>query len=506
MKNRLKIFFTRSAKDQRGQVIPWMALMLVAFLSMSAFVVDVGHAFICYQQLQAATDAAALAGAYNLGNSTAVSVANSFGAIPGGYNAKTDLGTVTNVAGYPELECLATVTALGNPCIPPSNSNAIIVEEQAVIPTFFSKVFGVNSLTISAMSTGALAGPRAVTTNVAIIVDTTGSMNSTDTNCGGTRLACSLNGVATLLQTLSPCTVATGNCAVNGQGVSSTALDQVALFTFPNVNSTTTLNDYNCSGSSVTSDAYTFPPINGTSYSGTTYTSGKSSVTDTYEITNFLSNYRASDATTSLESNTQLTNAVGAAGCGSAMKTPSGVQNTYYAGVIYAAQDALTQMFNQENGSTVNPTPQNIMIILTDGEANSNSFNTSAAANGAGNPAFSTTSGTYPSSRDQCQQAVAAADYAKSQGTYIYTVAYGSESSGCTTDSTNSPPVNIKNITPCQVMSMMATSSKYFYSDYNQSGSSSTCVASNPETSLSNIFTAIGRNFLNTRLVPNGST
>jgi hypothetical protein len=146
------------------------------------------------------------------------------------------------------------------------------------------------------------------------------------------------------------------------------------------------------------------------------------------------------------------------------------------------------------------------MIILSDGEASSTSFNTSASANGAGNPAFSTTSGTYPSSLDQCQQAVAAADYAKSQGTIIYTVAYGSESSGCTTDSSNSPPINIKNITPCQVMSMMATSSKYFYSDYNQSGSSSTCTASTSQTTLGDIFSAIGKDFLNARLIPNGSS
>jgi Flp pilus assembly protein TadG len=119
MKNRLKVFFTRSAKDQKGQVIPWMALMLVAFLSMAAFVVDVGHAFICYQQLQAATDAAALAGALNMANTSAVSVATSYGATSGAYNSKPDLGTVTMVAGYPKLQCLTTVTNLGNPCIPP---------------------------------------------------------------------------------------------------------------------------------------------------------------------------------------------------------------------------------------------------------------------------------------------------------------------------------------------------------------------------------------------------
>ena len=267
MKNRLKIFFARSAKDQKGQVIPWMAVMLVAFLSMAAFVVDVGHAFICYQQLQAATDAAALAGALNLTNSQAVSIATSYGATSGAYNSKTDLGTVTMLAGYPKLECLNTVKNLGNACIAPLGANAIVVAEQAVIPTFFSKIFHVNSLTISTMSTGAIAGPRAVETNVAIIIDTTASMTTTDSNCGNTRIACALNGVSTLLQALSPCAVTSGTCTVNSQGVASTALDQVAIFTFPNINSTTAPAETDCSSKTgITVDDYTFPPINGSTY------------------------------------------------------------------------------------------------------------------------------------------------------------------------------------------------------------------------------------------------
>jgi hypothetical protein len=56
-------------------------------------------------------------------------------------------------------------------------------------------------------------------------------------------------------------------------------------------------------------------------------------------------------------------------------------------------------------------------------------------------------------------------------------------------------------------MSMMATSSAYFYSDYNQSGSSSTCVSSgNSQTNLNDIFTAISQDFLTVRLIPNGTT
>jgi hypothetical protein len=126
--------------------------------------------------------------------------------------------------------------------------------------------------------------------------------------------------------------------------------------------------------------------------------------------------------------------------------------------------------------------------------------------NSASNAAWNN-NGTYPSAKDQCQQAVAAADYAKNQGTTVYSVAYGSESSGCTTDSTNMPPINQANITPCQVMSEIASGASYFYSDYNQSGSSSTCTSTGTSvTALNDIFTAVLNDLLLVRLIPNGTT
>jgi len=109
----------------------------------------------------------------------------------------------------------------------------------------------------------------------------------------------------------------------------------------------------------------------------------------------------------------------------------------------------------------------------------------------------------YPSAFDQCQQAVAAANYAKAQGTTIYSVAYGSESSGCTTDSTG-PQANI---TPCQVMSEMASGPSYFYSDYLQSGSSSSCVSTGTSVSnMNEIFSAIIPDLLQVRLIPDSTT
>jgi hypothetical protein len=54
-------------------------------------------------------------------------------------------------------------------------------------------------------------------------------------------------------------------------------------------------------------------------------------------------------------------------------------------------------------------------------------------------------------------------------------------------------------------MSAMASAPQYFYSDYHQSGSTSICVAGQPVTSLSGIFTAIAADLSTARLIPNNT-
>jgi hypothetical protein len=117
-------------------------------------------------------------------------------------------------------------------------------------------------------------------------------------------------------------------------------------------------------------------------------------------------------------------------------------------------------------------------------------------SSGVTNPA--TSNGKYPSWNDECTQAVTAAQAATAAGTTVYTVAYGAEKSGCTSDNGA--------YTPCQVMAAMASSPHYFYSDYNQSGSQSNCIASQPVTALNQIFTAIAQDLTTARLIPNGTT
>jgi hypothetical protein len=243
--------------------------------------------------------------------------------------------------------------------------------------------------------------------------------------------------------------------------------------------------------------AYSFPAAGASSYVPTqsnyaTYpmTTG----TATYQITNFLSDYRTSNSTKSLNPNSSLVQAAGAViGCGS-MAPPNydGIFGTYYAGVLYAAQAALVAQ------KAVNPGSANVIILLSDGDATAPKTNGNNTV--MGSPA--TANGQYPSWVGECGQAVVAAKYATSQGTLMYSVAYGSEPTGCTSDQNAG---SFPNITPCGTMSAMASAPQYFYSDYHQSAGNSTCVAGQPVTSLSGIFTAIAADLSTARLIPNNT-
>jgi len=517
----------RVLRDQRGQVLPWVAFMMVLFLGMSALVLDVGHAFFCSRELQAAVDSAALAGALNLKASSPSAIVAQYGAESGGFNSRANLSinganSVTMVAGYPKYACLGAPTTQAA-CQGPYSANAIQVKEQAIVPTFFAKIFGINQMTITATSTSAIVGSKNQTTNIAVVIDTTASMNSVDSNCtssGGsaTRIQCAEQGVATLLQTLSPCNTVLG-CGSVSSGVAQYPLDQVAIFTFPNVTQGTANKDYNCSGSNPTIPVYSFPTIGAATYAGG-YSSGSSSAT--YQITPFLSDYKSQDAGLSLatSSNVVLTTGSGKSSSGSScsgMQAPGG-DGTYYAGAIYAAQAALTQQAAAETAASPGLKLTNMLIILSDGDANASTSKMASKTVGGTTvnynnpwPAGGTlaNSTNYPSALDQCQQAVAAANYAKQQGTLIYAIGYGSPTSGCGTDSSG-PQAGI---TPCQVMSEMASSNvynsagtltkTYFFSDYHQSGSGSTCVSSGASvTDINGIFQTIGSDLLTVRLLP----
>jgi len=278
----------------------------------------------------------------------------------------------------------------------------------------------------------------------------------------------------------------------------------VSLFTYPNITVGTAKSEY-CGGGSLSIVPYSFPVAGASTYppSGSTTTSA------TYQVVPWLNDYRTSDTTSGtspLALGSDLVSAVdgdtsfgGTSSC-SGLQTPGG-EGTYFAGAIYAAQAALVA----EQALPANAGSQNALIILSDGAANS-AYYTSPHQNG--NPDTTpprgkytqmastdvngtavTSSGTYPSYNQQCNQAVTAAQAATTAGTKVFTVAYGAttSTSDCSTDI--SPT-----ITPCTTMQTMASNSGNFYSD--------TCPNAMPAVAIAQIFADIAASLTVARLIP----
>ncbi|MGA8110279.1 MAG: pilus assembly protein TadG-related protein [Acidobacteriaceae bacterium] len=553
--------------DDGGQILPWVAVATVVLICTSALVLDIGNAMVAQRQLQASTDAAALAAAQSIsGTSTAYQTAAAkYSSASGDKNAYSGLTvsspTVTAL-------CLKTITGWGIACSTTGGTvtvpNAVQVTEKATINTFFAGIFGKPTIALSATSTAANARPLPY--NIALIVDSTLSMSTTDSNCGGlTQENCALQGVRSLLTGIS------------------TSYDHVALFTFPNfANGSSPKGTVLSSGSfgcttSIPSSyegisyyngtsagygytpvlqepsrgqtpsyqppwtgvvwdmPYSFPPIP-TGTSG--YTPPSGNLGPTYEVVPFSEDYNtSSNGTVTLNSSSNLVAAAGGvSGCsGIAPGSYDGDYGTYYAGALYAAQAALLKE------QTTHTNSSNVIIVLGDGDSNSPQTSSSYDSKSPGIPtsttlaettygsktalntsAFTMPSGysvagsgsSYPSYNGECGQAVDAAQYAATyskNNTLIFTIAYGALTSGCSTDKSVSTH---KNITPCEALQDMATQvsgysiSPYFYSDYTATGGDSGCQANSDNsgtTAISDIYSAIAAKLSAARLIPNNT-
>lgn len=546
-----KSVLCKALRDESGQALPWFALMLVMFMGIMAMVMDVGRGVIAYREIQASTMAAALASGYSLpsadynciglkysssSNSAAGTGANANCAAYTGANVHPDL---QNVVTTVTPRCSSTLAGSGwnltcqNIGTSTKTANVVTVTQTASIPTYFAWVFGIDTLNVGATAYGSAKGAGAQAWNVAIIVDTTSSMNTQDTNCGTvpgytgrgepTRLHCELWAVQQLLQDLKPCPDSFTTCPASGS-----AAVNVSLWTFPNPTTATVGNDTNCSGTNPTIQPYTFPSSlpTATNYSPGTYISATTTGTGrnqkttyttyntTYAVTttgsgssstpSYTNGYRSSGTDTSLNSGVGVVQAVGGqSGC-TGVSAPGG-ESTYYAAVLYAAQASLLAQQASELPAVQS---QNAIILFSDGDAEAGSGNmVNTASQTCSGCLVATSSGTYPSWKNECQQAITAASTIAGQGTRIYTVAYGSESSGCSTDSPR--------LAPCSAMEQMnsgwsqpannpANADTYFYSDANQSGSGSNCYSGTNKavTDLPSIVLAISQSLELARLVP----
>jgi hypothetical protein len=508
-------FLGKVFNDQRGQMLAWVAFAAVTIMTTGGLTVDVGHAYMVRTALQSDANAAALASVPYLFTTVNTTTTPSTvlknaalqysGVTSTDYNYNPSMGTVTPSVTTPCKDALLSATtcsASGN--IP----NAVVVSLQAQVPTYFMSLipFGPKTLLVGATAT---ASPGGATQpwNLAIILDATHSMASTDPNCSSmTYEQCALNGIMQMLTQINPCADGVTNC----NSASGQALIRVSLFSFPNVDTGSVNNDITCGGSA-TEDQYTLPkipttnnlltgtpstagyvPIKYTLTTGTGKSATTTSFTATYQITlpsgspsttdpdqyGFSSDFYPGSGGKVLNPNSTLVKAVGnvtttgkstTAGClKPPTQTDSAYGHTYFASAIYAAEAALQAEKPVADQALTNAYPgygltsTNAIIFISDGQAQvnpatannrfpasgsiassaggvggisiatgANNGNTTYSASATNFTGVSGTWGLYPDYNDACQQAMTAAQFAYSEGTRVFGVAYGSESNGC---------------------------------------------------------------------------
>jgi Putative Flp pilus-assembly TadE/G-like/von Willebrand factor type A domain len=480
-------------RRQDGQVLPLVAVCLVALVGLAAIVVDIGRVYVAQQQLKSAVDSAALAAGQHLPNATnAYNAAVSYSGAAGDKNA---LGGTGVTAGSPTVtfECVSHAPNYASGSCPTDTSNtncqpsgaqspqpsgattcnAIRVTETATVKTTLGSLLFPRGFTISASTTAAARGGQVHPLNVEVILDNTESMSQ---SCSATvtgisnpeKIDCAKSGVQALLQALWPCNSTLASCGVatansGGQLGANVAapVDEVGVLVFPaitgNPPSATIMNkEVDCnSGSSFTTTYPTYTPYTypaaiplGDQYLG-------------YQAVGLSSDYRPSVANTTLNSTTS--NVVEGVDWG---QCPGGTypggnyyglkdiggQGSYLAGSITEAQHLLN--VNARPGTT------NAIIVLSDGQLNDPKTFTD------NNP---------------CTSAIGAATQAKAAGTTIYAIAYGSNGTRCP-DTSNS-------YTDVQTMQDIASGTETFY-DQPTSGD------------LTQAFQQVATDLTDSRLIP----
>jgi hypothetical protein len=186
----------RAARRERAQILPLIALSLVALLGIAAFAIDVGFAYYGKRQLQSATDAAALAGAQDLPNAaTAITTATSYAA------ANTPSNLSFNFS-Y-QVSCTNTaVVATG--CTAAVNPNQLTVSATGQTQTWFARIFGINHFDLTAHA-NACSPCSSTPVDIVIAIDRTGSMcTPTDSAGNCIDLDNAKDGVRTMLGILNP--------------------------------------------------------------------------------------------------------------------------------------------------------------------------------------------------------------------------------------------------------------------------------------------------------------
>ena len=267
----------------------------------------------------------------------------------------------TDLNGVTTTVTTKCIASLGG-CDP---MNAVVVLEQAPTKTFFAGLLGIDTISIKAKATAAMRGGKPKPAHVMIVLDRTGSMGTACT-AGGTKLDCAKNGLKAFLGAMDP------------------AYDTVGLVAFAPHNGNVCATPKTTNGAPSDYDAYP----NG------------------YLFVPLSNNYKA-NATAPLDAGSALVSTINCIKEGG---------TTVFAAAIDKARTTLA--------ANHDPEAQDVMIFMTDGEAN---YGACASPNGSG----VCSNNTSPYRTRPCGQAVASADQAAAAGVWVFGIAYDTPGAGC---------------------------------------------------------------------------
>ena len=449
-------------RDRRGAALFLITAALPMIFGMAAVGVDLGYVFYIKGRLQTAADLGALAAGKHLLSDTDANVVSTGSKIallnlPAEWKTGGLNGAV-NASVQVTTGCLTTAPFSSGDCtFAVSSKNAVRVTATATVPLLFASALGYNNAPLTA--TSLVGSGNSPPLNIVLVMDTTASMNSSTTACGGSmsRQACAMKGVRGLLATLWP------------------SVAQISLMIYPGLKSGYDKYEY-CTTKGTIPGPSASPP-------GVAYYNGR-----IYWIVKDSTDYRLNPTSIppgAVDTKSNLAKAMAVSGSGCA-----GIQNvkgsgTYYADNITQAQAKLVADIAALK--TGDPVPQNVIILLSDGNA------------GTKNGGFAVT--------NQCQKAIDAADSAtnaKPNATWVYSIAYNAPTSmpnsSCSTDSAKT--TSGVNMSACETMKEIASDDSKFYSV------DTTCKAgaNSGVTDLTTIFVAVATSLMKTRRVSEAIT
>jgi Flp pilus assembly protein TadG len=374
----------RILRDRRGATAVLFAVTATGLFGTIGLTVDVARVFAAKSAFTAATQAASLAGAQALLQTSATQTT-----VAAAVSSWTSANAPANVTITSTTTALSCVTATANlPSCSGANPNAVNVSQTGSVSTHFLKAFGFSSFSLASSSAAAKAGGQGTPLNVMFVLDSTQSMNTVDTGCtvpgvkSPTRYQCALYSVQSVLKVMQP------------------SMASVGLMAFPG-----------------TAKQFTPSKPCPTQPSATPYLSS----TIFYQIGTGLST-SYNDGAGNLSHSSMIVEAVGDYGSSPALtgcQTAKGGEGTYIAEVLTKAQAALPVVAGTKN----------VIILLSDGDA------------GASQAQLNNQSSKVAK---QCGQYVTAAQAATTAGTAVYTVAYGAPTSGCSSGDTYNPCTALK--------------------------------------------------------------